>query len=1114
MVTANTRTTLIQWQKCFRALRKWALYILIPLITIQCLALILRTELSDEPHSYPQELLDYLDDARQLRGLPEELPRFHIPVDYADSESSDWFPRGQSPIFQAMVEDGLLPEVHLRTGPEPMVLEGPDGIGNYGGTWFRIATNPSTIRSVLEWRLGGFSLVRWSPKGEPVVPHIARDWSANEDATEWTFYLREGIRWSDGHPFTADDILYWWQDEVMNQRIRGLAATPPDFMVINGLEGRIEKVDRYTVRFVFPLPNPLFVERLAGTYVRPFSPRHFLKPYHPDYGDPDFMEDARRARGYGNIEQHYQFLQAPSSLIPEMPTMSPWVYRSYSSSGPFTFIRNPYYWAVDSQGNQLPYIDRVFVEIKSRELIPIAASNGEITFQFRYLSHEDYPQLMTHRDRGDYEVLHWVPGYGSEWTIWPNLNRRIEPDDPSTKKRHELLNTRDFRRALSISLNRQEIINNYYGGVGQPAQLAPPRYSQFFRPSLQTRHTEFNPDEARKILDQLGLDQRDAEGFRTFPDGSMMTWFINYMDFTGAGPVELIAEYWRDVGLRVIPRERARNLYAIESSSDQHDFSVMGGASEFNPLLEPRSFVPVHSASLFAPRYGRWYAGGGMHGNPDALRAGRPPPEDHPLRESMEVLNRASLTLDQGERIQIFERALEIAEEEILSFSIATAPPMPVVTDRNLRNVPATALVDFRLASPSNTAPELYYFEQPIHGRGIAEQIREDTLSPKRSPRVEQIASAADGSTSKWRPFLHFLWIGGLIGGTLVTAIRFPFIGRRLLIMLPTLGVISFACFAIIQMPPGNYVETQILMLQMQGAPTSEDEVAHLRELYHLDEPFLQQYARWVGLYWFTSFSAEDTGLLQGDLGRSMEHGVSVNQLVGDRILLTLLISIGTILFTWIVALPIGIYSALRPYSLGDYVATLIGFIGMCIPNFLLALLVIYWSNHFLGIQVTGLFSSEYAAQPFWNLAKVWDFLKHVWVPVLVLGITGTAGMIRVMRGNLMDELRKPYVTTARAKGVRPMKLVLKYPVRIALNPFISGIGMIFPHIISGGAIVSIVLSLPTVGPMMLTALMTEDIYFAGSLLMILGFLGVIGTLVSDLLLMWLDPRIRMEGKS
>jgi ABC-type dipeptide/oligopeptide/nickel transport system permease component len=245
-----------------------------------------------------------------------------------------------------------------------------------------------------------------------------------------------------------------------------------------------------------------------------------------------------------------------------------------------------------------------------------------------------------------------------------------------------------------------------------------------------------------------------------------------------------------------------------------------------------------------------------------------------------------------------------------------------------------------------------------------------------------------------------------------------------------------------------------------------------------------------------------------------MASNKEVSQIVGDRILLTIILSLCSILITWAVAMPIGIYSAVRQYSIGDYLFTFVGFIGMCIPSFLLAVVMMYLAQEWFGMQMVGLFSPKYALQPYWDWAKFVDLLKHLWLPVVILGIGSTGGMIRVMRGNLLDELKKPYVTTARAKGVRPMRLLLKYPVRLALNPFISGIGGLFPALISGGTLISVVLSLPTVGPLMLEAMLAEDTLLAGSMLMVLSLLGVFGVLVSDLLLLWLDPRIRFEGGS
>lgn len=274
-----------------------------------------------------------------------------------------------------------------------------------------------------------------------------------------------------------------------------------------------------------------------------------------------------------------------------------------------------------------------------------------------------------------------------------------------------------------------------------------------------------------------------------------------------------------------------------------------------------------------------------------------------------------------------------------------------------------------------------------------------------------------------------------------------------------------------------------------------------------------RRYAHWLGLTWFTTFDAVDAGLLQGYLGLSMEHEKSVNEVIGDRIALTLIVSVSTLLLVWLIAVPAGIYSAVRPYSVGDYALTTLGFMGMSVPAFLLALVVMFLAKRWLGVSLDGLFSPEFSSLSGWSGAKIGDLLKHIWLPVVVLGVGGVAGMSRVMRANLLDELNKPYVVTARAKGVRPLKLLLKYPVRLALNPFVSSLGGLFPQLASGGAIVGMVMSLPMIGPTMLDALLVEDVYLAGSMLMVLSLLAVVGTLVSDLLLLWLDPRIRLGGE-
>ena len=325
------------------------------------------------------------------------------------------------------------------------------------------------------------------------------------------------------------------------------------------------------------------------------------------------------------------------------------------------------------------------------------------------------------------------------------------------------------------------------------------------------------------------------------------------------------------------------------------------------------------------------------------------------------------------------------------------------------------------------------------------------------------------------------------------------YIVNRLLLMIPTMVVISIIVFTIIQLPPGNYLESYIAELQAQGESVDPQKIAFLREHYGLDKPLVEQYLRWAG------------GMLVGDFGYSFEFNMPVSRVVGDRMLLTVIVSLVTILFTWAVAFPIGIYSATHQYSWGDYGLSFLGFLGIAVPNFMLALVMMYVANVVFGTSIGGLMAPEYIDQP-WSWAKVKSVLAHSWIPVLVIGASGTAGMIRRLRANLLDELQKQYVVTARAKGLPPGKVLRKYPLRMALNFFVSDIGSLLPAVISGAEITAVVLSLPTTGPMLLSALKSQDMYLAGSFLMFLALLIVVGVLVSDLALAALDPRIRLAG--
>jgi peptide/nickel transport system permease protein len=324
------------------------------------------------------------------------------------------------------------------------------------------------------------------------------------------------------------------------------------------------------------------------------------------------------------------------------------------------------------------------------------------------------------------------------------------------------------------------------------------------------------------------------------------------------------------------------------------------------------------------------------------------------------------------------------------------------------------------------------------------------------------------------------------------------YIVQRLLLVIPTVFVISIISFIIIQLPPGDFLTSYIATLESGGQVVDQTQIDALRAQYGLGEPIYVQYFKWI------------SGVVQGNFGHSFQWQRPVSDLIGERMMLTVVLSVASLLLVWAISLPIGIYSAVKQYSPGDYLFTFISFVGLGIPNFLLALVLMWIAYSQFGMSVSGLFSPQYADAP-WSWAKLLDFLAHLWIPAIVLAIGGIAGLIRIMRANLLDELPKLYVTTARAKGMGENQLVLKYPVRVALNPFVSTIGWTLPGLVSGSIIVSVVLNLPTTGPMLLTALQSQDMYLAGAILLLLSILTVIGTLVSDILLAWLDPRIRFN---
>ncbi len=1066
---------------------------------------------------YTQEEIDRVEELRSVSFDPRDPVVIAKDVDYSEGKSAEWYPKKQSPMLDRLVEDGDLPPLEERIGSDPMVLEGVDGVGKYGGT-LSIPSVQLSPDPGWRWRCVGF--VRWSPQGIPVVPYMAKSWDISEDKRVYTFHLREGLRWSDGHPFTTEDIIYAYEIDSGLLRYKndikdGLKAAPPDLWCGLTLDTKVEALDKHSIRFTFREPNGIFLYMLAqfkgGFFF--MSPKHYLSKYYYEhapeqggYGDPELIERLVKEENLPNAKALYG--QKKTFKNPDKPRLSPWICRTEKVTPPYELVRNPYFPVVDSRGNQLPYMDRVFLDYKDVKMLHESVSQGRYSFHCFVDGFVDYKDFMSQRRKGGFEVYHWYSGDSSKFTIMFNMNIRGPEDEQEWKNKHELFNDIRFRKAMSHAIDREAIIDALYSGIGDACQNMPRKESLFYNEEALYKYTEYKPGLANRLLDEAGYTNRDEEGFRTFKDGSPILIIFTILEPHWEGMARFVIQYWEKLGIRSMLVVRTRTLFDMKKEQQTYDIYTWNGNNEYYPLLDPRYFVPGIQCG-YAPAYSQWYTMIERGFTPERIRSlKRPtvysPPEGHPFEQTYRIYKRACRELDPEKQAEIFQEAVEIASENLWAISMVAAPATLAIVKNDLRNVPRTVVSAWDFLTPMNAYPETYFSEESRQRPEVIKELQSQILKPRFESRHED--SGLIGTVISWGFAIAFILF------IIHACLRRPYIAHRLMLMIPTLAVISVIAFTMIQLPEGDYISNRIAVLETRGETVDPADIQLLKDMFFLDDPQVVRYVKWMGLKWFFSFDEKDKGLLQGFMGYSMQTQRPVNTMIGDRLLLTMAISAMTVLTMWIVSMPLGLYCAIKQYSLTDYLLTFIGFLGMCIPNFVLALFFIYMAKKFLGMNISGLFSPEFATDPTWSFAKVADLLKHIWVPIVVSAAAGTGGGIRGTRANMLDELRKPYVRTALAKGVHPFKVVIKYPFRMALNPFISGIGNIFPMLVSGGALIAIVLSLPTIGPLQLNAVMMQDMFMGGSLMMMFTLLGIIGTLVSDLLLLVLDPRIRYTG--
>ncbi len=600
----------------------------------------------------------------------------------------------EAPALAELVKEGKLPSVEERLPEEPLVVEPVEEIGQYGGTWKRCWTGVADVSGPV--RITYDPTLRWSEDGKRIEPNVAKGWNLSEDCKELILYFREGMRWSDGKPLTADDVLFWFEDVVLNEDLTPVA---PIWLTAGG-SAKMEKLDDYTIKLTFSNPNPLILQWFVG--VETFLPKHYLKDFHPKYVVKENLEALTEEEGF---EFWYQLFHAKNDWIsnPERPTHKAWKPINLPSSSLWTMERNAYYWKVDIAGNQLPYIDHITHTLASdADMVTMKAVMGEIDMQFRHILISNYPLLMENRDKGDYRVIVWDTGDGSNCQLMFNQNYHEDED------MGELIRNKDFRIALSLAINRDEINQLCYFGLGEPRQATVIPSCPTYEEKFAKAYIEYDPEKANDILDELGLN-RDKDGFRTFSSGKVAALTIELTQAFGpyVDVAELIKGYWEAVGVKTAIKVEERSLHYTRIRAGLHQIAVWNMDGAFYPqfLTYPYWFIPYAADSRIAPLSGVWYQTGG--------RGGEEPEGD--LKKVISLYDEAIKTADPNERLTLAKEIIKLHSENLWTIGTVGLAPATQgigVVKNNFRNVPEKALSDVTLNSPGNTHPEQYFFKK------------------------------------------------------------------------------------------------------------------------------------------------------------------------------------------------------------------------------------------------------------------------------------------------------------------------------------------------------------------------------------------------------------------
>lgn len=590
----------------------------------------------------------------------------------------------EAPMLAELVKQGKLPPVEKRLPEEPAVVEPLEEVGQYGGTWRRALLG---VADSMGYRYLVYDpIVRWSREGLKVIPNIAKSWKILDGEKTYIFYLRRGIKWSDGQPFTADDIMFWYEDIILN---KDLTPAFPTWLTAGGEQCKVEKLDNYTVKISFKEPYALFLEFLAFQGVI-FAPAHYLKQFHPKYtSKEDIDAEVKKA----NFQYWYQLFSQKNNIFlnPDLPVLSAWKVTKSFPNDPMIAERNPYYWKIDTAGNQLPYIDRITCALCSNtEMVLMKALSGEIDMQFRHLNSSDFTLLMENKEKGNYRVIPAV-SVGLSSGIYFNMNCK----DPVLRKFFE---DRRFRIALSLAIDRDTINQLCYSGLLKPLQATSTSYDPMWTKEIGESYIKYDPSQANKLLDAVGLNKRDKDGYRLRPDGKTLELTIE--NYESPDVYELVASFWNKVGIKTAVKTEERSLWTTRVTAGEHQiagYAIGGLLWQIDPLW----YIPVSRTTYWAPLYGLWYESNGKSGE-------KPPTE---MLRLIELYEKLKITPSEGKRILIGREILRIHSKNLWMIGILGEAKRPTVVKNNLRNVPSVIFDDFRMQCEGKLNPEQFFFK-------------------------------------------------------------------------------------------------------------------------------------------------------------------------------------------------------------------------------------------------------------------------------------------------------------------------------------------------------------------------------------------------------------------